>query len=155
MELTDHQIGLIHASFSSTYLGSSSSNRLTDIIKLSGAKVADDKSHIDLFTSQQYTKAFFKNVHENPRVSFLLTSIYTLEAYQLKGIYIGHRLCTAEEIKYQMAYVEGFARHRVNIGMKNGFAFTTYYRDPSIAIRVKAEEIYEQTPKTGTGKRIS
>ncbi|WP_224995794.1 hypothetical protein [Cesiribacter sp. SM1] len=154
MLLTDHQTDLLQAHYTSTYVGYSGANSLTDIIKLSGVLVNEDRVHIDLFVPELYTQTFVKNIQENVKLSCLFTSVYTLETYQIKGTYLGTRPCTAAEINLQKAYVEGFGQHRVNLGMKNGLAFVKYYREPGIAIRMRAEEIYEQTPKTGTGKKI-
>lgn len=155
MLLNDHQIRLLQAHITSIWLGSCVPEQSTDIMRLTGARLAEDKLHLDLFVPVQFTETFFNNLQENQKISFLCSSTRTFEAYQVKGIYLGHRACTQEEIRYQQAYMEGFTQNLVAIGVKAGLAFANYYQEPTIAIRMRSEEIYEQTPKAGTGKKVS
>ena len=155
MVLQDHHKDLLEAHFTSTYAGSSSAALLTDIVKLTGARVDADKEHLDLYAPLRFLQTFLRNVAQNTRICCVFTSVYTLETYQIKGTYLAHRAATEEENRYQQAYVAGFGRHRVALGMRNGLNFLHYYSEPCVAIRMKADEVYEQTPKKGTGKKIS
>lgn len=153
--LKDNQISILHADSASIWAGNCSAGHTPDIIRLSGALVAEDRLHIDLLVPQRYTETFFKNIRENPKISLMYSSILTFEAYQVKGVYLNHRPCTPEEIGYQHTYLAGFGRNVLTLGVRAGLCFSRYYTEPSIAIRMKAEEVYEQTPKAGTGNKIS
>lgn len=155
MELTDHQINILQHPFTSIWFGSCAMGQSTDIVRLTGARIAEDKLHLDLFVPEYYAGTFFKNVQENKKVSFMCSYTHTFEAFQIKGVYVSHRACTQEEVGYQLAYMQGFAQNLLFLGIKAGLSFEKYYRNPSMVIRMKGEEIYEQTPKTGAGNKIS
>ncbi|WP_224995796.1 hypothetical protein [Cesiribacter sp. SM1] len=128
---------------------------MADILRLSGIVVAEDRLHLDLLVPEQYARTFFKNVAENRKISVLCASVFSYEAYQVKGIYLGFRPSTPEEAEYQKNYFYGFSRSMLDIGVKSGLFFADYYQEPSLAIRMKSEEVYDQTPKVGTGNKIS
>ena len=155
MIISDHQINLLQASYTSIWLGSCSSDYIPDMVRLSGARVAEDKLHLNLYVPQLYTHTFFKNVQENAKISFLCSSTLSFEAYQIKGLYLDWRPCTSEEVDYQQQYLNGFAKNLEDFGLRSGFNFVNYYKEPGIAIRMRSEEMYEQTPKSGTGNKIS
>lgn len=155
MLLNEYQISLLQAPITSIWMSSCTPGEYTDIVRLSGLRIAEDKLHIDLYVPQHYSDTFLRNIQVNQKISLLGSSTHTFEAYQVKGVYVSHRACTQEEIQYQKKYMEGFAQNLVLLGIKAGLVFANYYKDPCIAIRMKSGEIYEQTPKPGAGKKIS
>lgn len=152
--LNDQQMSLMQAPYSSIWMGSCSLERTPDIARLTGVLIADDRVHLDLFIPQKYANTFFNNIQNNLNISFLCASTQSFEAYQIKGIFINWRHCNAEEQRYQQNYVQGFANNLIGIGVRSVVNFVNYYQEPSIAIRMRSEAIYEQTPKAGTGNKI-
>lgn len=155
MLLTEHQISLLQAPFTSIWLGCGTSDKKADIIRLSGMLVAEDKIHLDVFVPQRFTPAFLMHIQENPKVTFLGSSILTFETLQIKGTYLNHRTSSPAEVSYQKEYLQGFSQAVTSVGVKAGNGFNHYLSEPCMTIRMKAEEIYNQTPKAGAGNKIS
>jgi hypothetical protein len=154
MFVNDHQTSLFQAHYSSIWIGSCSSDFIPDMMRLTGLQIAADRIHADLYVPQRYTTTFISNVEKNKTISVLASSVHSFEAYQLKGQYLGSRPCNAEEEQLQQAYVRGFAQTLQQLGLRNGLNFRKYYQDPSLAIRMKIEALFEQTPKSGTGNKL-
>ncbi len=154
MLLKEPQLKLFHAHDTSMWASSCSLDFKTEVARLSGALPALDGIHLNLFIPEQYAHTLLSNLAENNKLSFLFASTSTYESYQVKGTFLGYRSCTTEEMSYQKNYIEGFAQCMRGLGIKAGPRFAPYYREPSIAIRMKGEAIFEQTPKTGTGTKI-
>lgn len=153
--LTESQLSILQAASTSTWLSNSSRQYGSDIMRLTGGRLADDKSHLHLFVPEKYTTCFFKNLEEDKKVSYLFACVYTFTAFQIKGIYVQHRHCTNEENLYQKSYVEGFAKTMASIGIKSGESFKHYWEQPALCFIIEPLEIYEQTPKSGTGNKIN
>ncbi|PRY05029.1 hypothetical protein CLV24_13146 [Pontibacter ummariensis] len=154
MLLDDHKIALLQAPYTSIWAGSCAADDQAEVIRLSGATVQDDRQHINLFVPERYTRAFISNVGANPHISFLFASIQTFESYQVKGLFISQRPCTSEEVTYQRNYMHGFAQSMHAIRIKTASLFEQYLQEPCLCIEMRGEEMYEQTPKVGTGNKI-
>jgi hypothetical protein len=115
----------------------------------------EDKMHLDLFVPEKYSRLYLKNVQDNPKICLSFASIFTYEAYQIKGIYQGLRPCTAEENEYQAEYMNGFVHNLLNSGLSYGLNMYGYLSPPCFSLSMLAQEIYEQTPKKGTGTKIA
>lgn len=155
MLLTDHLVSVCQSPLSSLWSGSYSPDHKIEIIRLSGALVAEDRLHVDLFVPSRYASLYLRNVAVHPRVSLMFSHTHTFEAFQVKGDFLSWRPCTPEEVSYQRSYMQGFAENLVSIGLPNGMKIYAYFEEPAIAMRLQAREVYEQTPKSGTGNRIS
>jgi hypothetical protein len=152
--LSDHLISLIEASSSSLCAASCTPDLDTEIIRLTGARVAADRLHIDLYCPERFTSIFLSHVSRQPNISIVISSVPTFETYQIKGSHISTRQSTVEEGEIQRHYIKGFGLALMHVGLRNGYRIETYCQEPGVVIRLKAEEIYEQTPRKGTGNRI-
>ena len=154
MLLDDSKIALLQAPYTSIWAGSCSETNEAEVIRLSGAMVQEDRQHINLFVPKRYTQSFLSNVAANPAISFLFASIQTFESYQVKGVFISQRACTPEEVAYQKRYMQGFAQSMHEIRIKTAALFKEYLQEPCLCLQMRGEDIYEQTPKRGTGNKI-
>jgi len=154
--LNDPLITLIQAPYSAIWASNANEQQLSDLVRLSGVRVDTQQQQLILFVSLKFGETFLKNIHISKRVSFLCASVKTLESYQLKGIYLSNHPCTPEEMDYQKNYVDGFCKAVEHMGISSRKKFfDCFFQQPSVAVRMQVEEIFEQTPKPGTGQKLS
>lgn len=152
--LTDQHLKILQAATTSIWLGNFSAPHGLDIMRLSGARLAEDNFHLHLFVPEKYTGRFLKNVAEEKKVTNLFSCVYTFIAFQIKGIYIEHRKCTQEENQFQKTYLDGFGKTMSSIGLTSGKSFGQYWEEPALCFTIRPQEIFEQTPRPGTGNKV-
>ena len=118
-----------------------------------GAWVTDDEYLTVLFTPS-LSQSLIDNVQSQLNVGFTIVNAFTFESYQFKGIYIEHRTLSAEEEKIKSLYMQGITKVLHSMGFRYGDHFKTYSNLDGLAVKMKVNEIYDQTPKQGTGKKI-
>ena len=125
-----------------------------ELVRLSGVQVEADSERLLLFVPLKYGAEFVSNFANTHKLSFLMAIILTNESYQLKGDYLSHRACTEPEVAYQRRFLSYFCNALENQFLPSDRAFQAYFDQGSIAVRMLVREVYEQTPKAGTGKKL-
>jgi hypothetical protein len=134
-------------------IGAGNEKMQTAVNRVLGAKVNSDG---DSFT------CFIPKAGADKLVSYLETcnkaavgiGAPSHEAYQFKGTSTSIRVADDGELAYMQAYVDRMSAYVKPFGIPEEY-FSTYVVDPSIAVTVKVEEIYESTPGPGAGKLLS
>lgn len=123
-----------------------------DLVRLMGVRVEPDHEHLTLYVPVPLGRKVIANLTPAATLAFLFAVIHDNTSFQCKGKYVSHRPCTEEEVAFQRRYVQGFCRELTRQGLLDQEAFfKVYFHQPSIALRMRVEEIYEQTPRAGTG----
>lgn len=94
-----------------------------------------------------------KNLEENKMVSLVMVNILNFECYQFKGSYISYHDSTSEEKADVENYLNKMNEALIKIGVQDGLVYN-FPHDPTITIEFEVEQIFEQTPKIGTGDLI-
>ncbi len=152
--LNDALIRILEGTETSLWLCNRDAQRVPDVVRLMGVRADPDRRHVVGYLSLADGEEVIRNLHETPQLTLLAALIHTYESYQFKGVYTGQWACSAEEVEYQRVYVEGFARTSMRYHMSSAKIAQAYFRQPALAVRMQIEEIYEQTPRQGTGGRI-
>lgn len=152
--LTDALIRILEGTESSLWLCNRDAQRVPDVVRLMGVRVEPDRRHVVGYVSQADGAALIDNLHATPQLTLLTALVHTYESYQFKGVYAGQWACSAEEVAYQRTYVEGFARAAIPYNLPTEKIAQAFFRQPALAVRMRIEEIYEQTPRQGTGGRL-
>ena len=152
--LTTSLVQCLQARDSAIWAASSTAHHQTDIVRLSGIKVEPDRQQLVLYVPELFSVPFLNNLVVNPAISLLFASVYTYLSYQIKGNYLQHWPCTAGEIANQLEYLDMFTDVMIEVGLPKEKFYQAYAHQPSIAIRMQAEEVFEQTPRKGTGEKI-
>ncbi len=152
--LNDALIRILEGTESSLWLCNRDAQRVPDVVRLMGVRVEPDRRHVVGYVSRADGEALIDNLHVTPQLTLLTALVHTYESYQFKGVYTGQWACSAEEVAYQRAYVEGFARASIPYSLSSEKITQAFFRQPALAVRMRIEEIYEQTPRKGTGERI-
>jgi hypothetical protein len=153
--LNDTLVGIIESPAASKWLANASALQEPDVVRTQGARVEPDRRHVIAYVSQSGSADLIGNLASSPWITLLMALINTYESYQFKGKYAGHWACSAEEVEYQRTYLDGFAASSMQFyRLPKEKIAAAYFRQPAVSIRMRIEELYEQTPRKGTGKRI-
>jgi hypothetical protein len=125
-----------------------------ELARLLGCQVGSDKEFLTFYLPTLLGKKVIQNFSSTDKLSFLLAHVQTNESYQLKGTYCWHRPCTVEEVSFQDAYMRGFSTAIEAQGFSRSVVYKAYFNQPSVAVHMQVQEVYEQTPKIGTGKKV-
>jgi hypothetical protein len=125
------------------------------MVRLMGARIEADRSHITAFVPVKQGKTVISNLANTGKISLLTADVYSYESYQVKGKYVSHRNCTQEEVAYQIEYVDKFTDALTTQGFPKNSLSEVYLQQPCIALLIMAEEAYEQTPRKGTGQKLT
>ena len=106
------------------------------------------------FVPKKFTDKTFKDLEENPTMALVGVELHTYEGYQYKGQYISQRECTREEIEYQYKYMKEFTDILESFGYSSAGYLKAYIRPPFVALMFKVTQVFDQSPKVGTGGEI-
>ena len=117
-----------------------------------GARFVDDQ-HIQIFFDKESSGRTIRNINETQLVSVVLCSLENYESYQFKGKSKGIRESNSEELRQ----VEDYLRDINVLANKIGFpdqAMSNFPHSSMMTLLMEVEEIFEQTPKVGAGKKV-
>ena len=137
-----------------SYLGTRDKDYTTDIIRALGITVTGPDS-LKFFIAEPTAHKALDNLRANKIVTLSVTNILNLESFQLKGRLINVIPVNDEEIKFIKEFVLQFEEAAVRMGLPIGLVTNYMLHLPALAVEFVAEQIFEQTPKIGTGKLIS
>ncbi|MES2628538.1 MAG: hypothetical protein V4616_06165 [Bacteroidota bacterium] len=136
------------------WLSNSDAELRPDIVRLLGSRIDPAEQTISVFAPLNISAGILRNLHQNQQLSYMMASLATLESFQIKGTYISHETCSEEEVAFQQAYIDGFIAFANRLGFDASPSYGIYFHQPSIKITLSIGEIYEQTPRNGTGKKL-
>ncbi len=125
-----------------------------DLVRTMGVRAEPDDEHLVAFVPVPYARNLIAQLVPGGKLALLHVNVNTYVSWQFKGHYVSHRPSTAGEVEFQRRYVEDFCREIEKQGMVWETTFPVLFRQPSITLRMRAAEVYEQTPKAGTGERV-
>jgi len=118
-----------------------------------GASVVDDQ-HIHVYFDGKSSGRTLHNLEDNQLVALIMVSLENFESYQYKGKAVRWEESNAEDLQkfddYMVAFNEGCAR----LGFPDGGIYK-YPHSSMMTLLMHVEEIYEQTPRVGTGQRVN
>jgi hypothetical protein len=125
-----------------------------NLVRLQGVKVEPDRKHITFYFPLRYGQSLLDNFKHTEKLAFLFADIETNESYQIKGKYLSQRDPDEAEIDLQKKYIENFSNALEKQGVPKDHLMGALYAQPSLAVTMQVQEIYEQTPRIGTGNKI-
>jgi hypothetical protein len=154
MIIPSRHIALLKQPLFSFWIGTASPDLVPEVIKCTGVILDDITEEFTCFIGAKFAEKSLRNLASNAAITLLSANISTYEGYQYKGRYAGSHSCTEEEVLFQERYMDAFTTALALFGYsKEGF-HKLYFLQPSIAIKFKVEEVYEQSPRKGTGGKI-
>lgn len=123
------------------------------------ARVSSVRMHGDnkacCFIPERYSREFSAAASEGKPVAVIAASIENFESYQLKGKFISMRDVTDEEAARQTESLRVFSKGMKMINLSFEKSLNAYSDGKYLAVTLQIESVYEQTPKMGTGNKIS
>jgi hypothetical protein len=122
-----------------------------------GAIVHDDRQTVTVFVPAARAERALRDLAANGRIA-LGAALASHEAYQLKGTYLSSRPTEARDRARQEAYRAALLASALEAGYPEaiarplalGFAHT-----PGVAITFRGDEVFDQTPGPGAGRRLA
>ena len=133
-------------------MGTCDANLVPDFSRVLGARAIDDY-HIQFFIDLPTSTRTLDNLRDNGKLSVVVVEIHNAESYQLKGRFVSESNVTPEELDYINTYLINFDKVAVDIGLLPGVLFN-YRHSDMMTITMEVQEIFEQTPKKGTGQKL-
>lgn len=130
-------------------------NMVCELTRVSGFIIEKDNEHITFFLPRQLFAIIEPALKIDSKISFLMASIQNFESYQIKGVYQSHQQCTEENIDFYRLKVLKISDILTGMGLEGNRIFGYLLEQPSIAVTMRCEEMYEQTPKPGTGGKLT
>lgn len=127
-----------------------------DIVRPTGIVAHPESDTITIMFPEKVAQQTLRNLQASNAITLLACTLLSFESYQFKGVVISEsRPCTGEEIEFQESYLDAFSDDLQAFGHdKQGF-YNAYFRQPSLAFDFLVQEIFEQTPKKGTGTLLT
>ena len=136
------------------WVASVGKNMVSELTRVSGFIIEKDNEHITFSLPKQLFYIIEPTLAVNSKISFLMASIQNFESYQVKGTYKSHQLCTEENIDFYRLKVLKIMDILSGMGLDGNRVFGFLLEQPSIAVSMYCTEMYEQTPKPGTGGKL-
>jgi hypothetical protein len=115
--------------------------------------VAVDDTIFKAYIDEASCARTLKNIAENQKVSIVMVDLMTAESYQFKGKCVGIEKFKAEDQDHFDAYMQQFDAVATKLGFPKRGIYN-YPHSAMISLIVEVHEVYEQTPKKGTGQRL-
>lgn len=137
-------------------LGTRDESLQPNVSKPFNAVISDDKKHITFFMNEADFGLHEGNFNSNGKIALSVGQVPSHESYQFKGEYRSHRQATEEEGQEVYSALQRFGSGVVALGFPPEMLemFNDLRVLPAIAVTFEVNEIFEQTPKPGTGNKI-
>ena len=110
--------------------------------------------HLIILITPSLAEHLLETIQKHPKIVFTIVNAFTFESYQFKGKYIESRSLNDEEESMKQRFMEGIKSVLSDMGFEYDGSFKQYADLEGWAVKMEVEEIYEQTPKPGTGKKL-
>lgn len=138
----------------SFWLATVGEEHIAEPVKCTGVRFAASEEVFTCFLPEKFMKNAYRHLESNLSVSLVGVELHTYEGYQYKGDYLSHRPCNEEEVLYQTAYMHEFTDTLAKFGFSSDRMFNAYFHPPFIALDFRVRQVFDQSPRIGTGGEI-
>lgn len=122
--------------------------------RICALRVDADGTHVEVFAPKAGVGTVLDNLRANGRVALMCSRASDSRTLQLKGSYVSHRPAKPSERAFVAAQWALFEQDLTRLGLPTGI-LATWTMWPSVVVRVRVEQVYEQTPGPGAGAAIA
>lgn len=130
-------------------------NGICDMARVSGFIVEEDNEHITFFLPEKFFDYMKVNLLPEANISLLMVSVMNFESYQVKGNYISHKYCSEENNDFYRLRILKSIDIITDLGLNGKGILGFLLEQPGIAVTFRCRESYLQTPKPGTGTKLT
>ena len=134
------------------WLGSRDADRVPQVHRCSGWRLSDSRDQLICCVADPFTDELPKRLAEHAELALLVANGATHETYQLKGRALGTREPDDDDRATCDAYREKMLPFYQYLGFESG---DRAFPPPRVAIELRVDEIFVQTPGPEAGKRIA
>jgi hypothetical protein len=138
----------------SIYVGSRDKDFNCDILRGLGAGAAGHDT-VKVYVAEKTAGKMLENMRTNKLVNLSVTQIFTSESYQFKGRFLSAKSVNEDEAKAVLEYINQFEEAVSSFGLKPGLIADNLSYNPALAIEFVVDQVFDQTPKIGTGQKLS
>ena len=113
-----------------------------------------DEGYLTVIITPSMAKSLVDTIKSNSNVACTIVNALTMESYQLKGMYIEHRALSSDEEKLKESYMQGMLGVLNDMGLEYGGRFKKYADMDGVAVKMKINEVFEQTPRQGSSGNL-
>jgi hypothetical protein len=150
--IPDNLIEFIHGN-TFIYIGARNEKKQTTVNRVLGAKVNSDADSFTCFIPKAVADKLVSYLETCNKAAVIMGTLPSNEAFQFKGTCTSIRVANDGELAYMQVYLDKMSAHGKQFGIPEEL-FGDFVVDPSIAVTLKVEEIYDSTPGPGAGKLI-
>ena len=136
------------------FVGTRDENLNPHVNRVMGAIVEKDKERITFYVAEVTSQKIRHNLDDNGRIALTMSEPISHESYQFKGSYLSSRESEEGDIAIIDEYVKNIVSQIKIAGGSEEF-FNDFIYNPSLAITFQIEDIFNQTPGPGAGKKIT
>jgi hypothetical protein len=133
-------------------MGTRDAELTPDFNRVLGGYAVDDH-HVAFFIDEPTSQKALANIRDNQMMSVVMVNIDNVESYQMKGKWTRTAPLTEEEEQLFNKYMKDFEVVATKVGLPLGLVYN-YPHTKMIAVTMEVTEIFDQTPKKGTGNKI-
>lgn len=121
--------------------------------RVAAVKVEDDGRHLLAFVPKAATPLVFANLRDNGRAALSFARPADDRAVQVKGLMLFSWDATPDDEAFARAQWAAFLGQLDAIGLP-GTATANWKMFPSMAVRIKVQAVFEQTPGPDAGAKL-
>lgn len=117
-------------------------------------KVEDDGAHLIVYVTKVAAARLLPDLESNGQAAVVFSRPTDDRSCQVKGVFVSSRAARANERPFVMAQWDRFLEQLERVGIPRA-AFEGWVTWPSLAIRLRATALFEQTPGPGAGAPLA
>lgn len=123
-------------------------------VRANAVKVEDDGVHVVVYVSEKAAVRILPNLEANGEAAVVFCRPTDDKSCQVKGHFVDRRPAAESERPFVLEQWERFITNLERIGISRVVA-ANWVAWPSVAIRLKAVSVFDQTPRPGAGAPIA
>lgn len=138
----------------SFWIATTDNNNVPEPVKCTGVKFDAATELFTCFVPLTFAKKALDKITTDSIIALVGVELHTFEGYQYKGPYRSHRSCTEEEVAFQTGYMKELTEILQSFGYSAAGFTEAYFRPPFVAVTFHVQQVFDQSPKVGTGGEI-
>ncbi len=136
------------------HVGTRDKDFTSDTVRVMGV-IPTGHDSLKFFIAEKTAQRTVDNLRSNKLVALATTNVLNFESYQLKGRLLSIKPANDEEEAWIKEYIIQFDAEVTKIGLPQGFVINNILYLPALAVEFVVEQVFDQTPKIGTGNLVS
>lgn len=134
-------------------VGTADERARPECTRAAGLRLDRSADRLTVFLPQNGAERTLANLAVNPRIAVTCSRMHDHRTYQLKGRVRAIAETTADDQAQQQRWLAAFIEQLAIIGTSRSTS-RRWRLVPSVAVEIDVEEVFEQTPGPGAGRKV-